>query len=93
MKNCLISLTLSLLFTCGAAAQETAAQWAEKQKDALATIGEASLAETAKQGAPAFATLFAEIKTGGTSDALASTRIAALTQYVMGPGRDAARKA
>jgi len=88
------SLILSLLVSTAVSAQEeTAAQWADKQKDALATISEASLAETVKQGTPAFAALFAEIKTGGTSDALASTRIAALTQYVMRPGRDAARKA
>ena len=93
MKKSLSSLTLSLLLATCAAAQETAAQWAEKQKDALATINESSLADTVKQGAPAFAALFAEIKTGGASDALASTRIAALTQFVMMPGRDAGRKA
>ena len=94
MKNRFINLTLSLLLAAlGATAQETAAQWSGKQKEALATINEATLADTLKQGAPAFAALFAEIKTGGASDALAATRIAALTQYVMMPGRDAGRKA
>lgn len=86
------SLILSLfVITVATAQEETAAQWAEKQKDALATLSATSLAETLKQGSPAFAALFAEIKTGGTSDALASTRIAALTQYVMMPGRNAVR--
>ena len=93
MKNRLSSLTLALLLATCAAAQETAAQWAEKNKDALATLNEASLADTVKQGAPAFAALFAEIKTGGASDALASTRIAALSQYVMRPAGAAGRKA
>ena len=88
--------TLSLCLICaarGVAAEDTAAQWAEKQKDALATISDATLAETLKQGAPALEALFAQIKTAGASDALASTRIAALTQYVMRPGRGAERTA
>ncbi len=96
MNNSLFRLTVALSLLLSAlslSAQETAAQWAEKNKDALAAINDASLAETVKQGAPAFAALFAEVKTGGASDALASTRIAALTQYVMLPGRDASRKA
>ena len=83
----------SLLFTLGSAAQETAAQWADKNKDTLAAIHEASLADTLKQGAAALEKLFAEIKTGGTSDALASTHIAALTQYVMRPNGAPARRA
>jgi hypothetical protein len=95
LKTCLL---LAFLLALGAtaqedAAEETAAQWAEKQKTALAAINDASLAETLKQGAPAFEALFAQIKTAGASDALASTRIAALSQYVMVPGRDADRAA
>ncbi|MEI7900561.1 MAG: hypothetical protein WCK89_09915 [bacterium] len=87
------SLILCLLLAAGATAAQTAAQWADQQKTALAAINEAALAETVKQGEPAFAVLFGAIKTGGASDALASTHIAALTQYVMLPGRDAARRA
>jgi hypothetical protein len=83
----------SLLLAIGASAQQTAAQWADQQKDALAEISAPSLAVTVKQGAPAFEALFAGIKSGGTSDALASTRIAALTQYVMRPGGASARQA
>jgi len=89
----LYSLLLALSITFALVAQETAAVWSEKQKDALATINEASLTDTLKQGAPAFAALFAGIKTGGASDALAATRIAALTQYVMLPAGAAGRKA
>jgi len=69
-----------------------AAQWAAQQKDALAAITEASLADTLKQGAPALEKLFAEVKTGGVSDAVALTRIAALTQYAMRPAGAAGRK-
>ena len=90
--NFVIALSLSI-FAFIATAQQTAAQWADQQKDALATISDATLAEIAKQGAPAFAALFAEVKTDGASDALAATRIAALTQYVMRPQGTAARKA
>jgi hypothetical protein len=74
-------------------AQETAAQWAEKNGDALATLSESALAQTAKQGAPAFAALFAEVKTAYASDPLSLTRIASLTQYVMRPAGAAARAA
>lgn len=87
-------VTFCLFLSASAlSAQETAAQWAEKNKDALATISDTTLAETARQGAPAFATLFAEIKTGGASDPVASARIAALSQYVMRPSGTSARKA
>lgn len=88
------AITFCLLFAAWtAAAQETAAQWAEKNKDALATINDASLAGLLKQGAPALEKLFAEVKTGGASDPVASTRIAALTQFVMRPEGASARKA
>ena len=70
----------------------SAAQWAVQQKDALSTITETSLADTLKQGAPALEKLLAEVKTGGVSDPVALTRIAALTQYVMRPAGTAARK-
>ena len=63
----------------------SAAQWAVQQKDALSTITETSLADTLKHGAPALEKLLAEVKTGGVSDPVALTRIAALTQYVMRP--------
>lgn len=83
-----------LLYAGGSIAQEdTAAQWADKQKVALAGITDASLAELLNGGTPALDALFAGIKTGGQSDPLASTRIAALTQYVMRPEGRRARKA
>ena len=94
MKTTLLR-TLALLVVLPAfyaAAQETAAQWAEKNKDALATLNDAALADLLKQGAPALDKLFAEVKTGGVSDPVACTRIAALTQYVMRPAGKAARK-
>lgn len=88
------AITLGLFFSfLTASSQETAAQWAEKNKDALATINDAALADLLKQGAPALEKLFAEVKTGGASDPVASTRIAALTQFVMRPDGAAARKA
>lgn len=87
-------LVLSLSLVSGARAQQpSAAQWAAQQKDALATLTEASLADTLKQGAPALEKLFAEIKTGGVSDPLACTRIAALSQFVMRPAGASSRKA
>lgn len=92
MKKRLSIITLSLLLAAGASAQETAAVWAEKNKDALATITDAGLADTLKQGAPALEKLFAEIKTAGASDPAASTRIAALSQFVMRPEGAQARK-
>jgi hypothetical protein len=91
--NTTVTLVIALLLAAGASAQETAAQWAEKNKDALASITEASLADTLKQGIPSLEKLFAEIKTGGASDAVASTRIAALSQLVMRPAGAASRKA
>ena len=93
MNNRLCISTLSLLLVAGAFAQETAAQWAEKNKDALASITDSSLADTLKQGAPALEKLFAEIKAGGASDPVASTRIAALSQIVMRQAGAASRKA
>jgi hypothetical protein len=95
MKNSFknLSLALSLMLLTGTLGAQTAAQWAEQQKETLAAINDTSLAETVKQGAPAFAALFAEIKTAGASDPVASVRIAALSQYVMLRGHDAARKA
>ena len=69
-----------------------AAQWAIQQKAALDTINDTSLAECLKQGSPALERLFAEYKTGGVSDPLACTRIAALTQYVMRPAGKSMRK-
>lgn len=91
-RPALSALLLALSVTSALVAQETAAQWAEKQKDALASITDISLADTLKQGAPALEKLFADIKTGGASDALSSTRIAALTQFVMRPAGTASRK-
>ncbi len=74
-------------------AQISAAQWALQNTNALATINEASLADTLNQGAPAFEKLFAEVKTDGASDPVACTRIAALTQHVMLPAGRASRPA
>lgn len=90
LRTSALLIALSLAFA--ASAQETAAQWAEKNKEALATINDASLADLFKQGAPALEKLFAEVKTGGASDPVASTRIAALTQFVMRPDGAASRK-
>ncbi len=88
-----LALLLPLLLASCATAQETAAQWAEKNKEALATLTAATLADTLKQGAPAFEKLFAEIRTDGESDPVASTRIAALSQAVMLTANAHARKA
>jgi hypothetical protein len=89
----LTTVAFFLAVAFGASAQETAAQWAEKNKEALATINDAALADTLKQDAPSFEKLFAEIKTGGASDPVASTRIAALSQCVMRPEGAKSRKA
>ena len=84
MKHSLHSaLVATLLFAGGTLFAQSAAQWAEQQKDALAAFNDASLADTLEQGVPALEKLFAEVKTGGVSDPLVLTHIAALTQYVM----------
>jgi len=84
MKHSLYpALVATLLFVGGTLFAQSAAQWAEQQKDALAAFNDASLADTLKQGEPALEKLFAEVKTGGVSDPLVLTHIAAITQYVM----------
>lgn len=97
MNNRIFSHTVSLLLVMGASAQQqaplAAAQWATQQQDALATITEAAFAETLEQGVPALEKLFAEVKTGYASDAVALTRIAALTQHVMHPAGATSRSA
>ncbi len=67
-------------------AQDSAAVWSEKNNAALAEITGASLTETLQQGAPAVQALLKAVKTGGTSDPVAVTRIAAMTQHVMRKG-------
>ena len=98
MNNRLAFFTLGLLLAAPLLfAQQppsvAAAQWALQQKEALASIHDAAMAEQLKQGTPALEKLFAEYKTGGVSDPVACTRIAALTQYVMRPAGKSARKA
>ncbi len=84
MKNTLlIPLTFALLAAADLTAQTSAAVWSGQEKEALAEIRGAALADTLRQGVPALENLFAEVKTGGVSDPLAVTRIAALTQFVM----------
>lgn len=92
LRSAYASALLVLLLAGPAAAQQTAAQWADQEKETLAAITPASLAETLKQGAPALDALFAQIKTAGQSDAVASVRIAALTQHVMRPENARGRK-
>ncbi|MFA7172799.1 MAG: hypothetical protein WC340_05205 [Kiritimatiellia bacterium] len=67
-------------------AQESAAQWADRNCAALEGITEVSLNETLRQGASALQALLVEVKTDGASDPVAVTRIAAMTQYVMRKG-------
>jgi len=96
MNHRLVNVTLALgLFVAAAtvSAQDTAAQWANKQQAALATINDAALADLLKQGAPALDVLLAEVKTGYASDPVAITRIAGLTQYVMRPAGASSRAA
>jgi hypothetical protein len=81
-----------LLAFSGASAQDTAAVWAEKNKDALAAITDAALADLLTSG-DGLANLLAEVKTGYASDPAALIRIAALSQYVMRPAGTAARAA
>ncbi|MCL2104147.1 MAG: hypothetical protein FWH21_03715 [Kiritimatiellaeota bacterium] len=81
-KQMLITLAAGLLTCAGHA--DTAAQWADKNTAALeAAVDKAALSEIVKKGVPAYETLFAQIKTGGESDPIASVTIAALTQHVM----------
>ena len=83
-----------LLTASGALAQDIASVWADKNKEALAAvINDDAHAALLKQGAPALAVLFAEVKTGYASDPVALTRIGALTQYVMHPAGVASRAA
>lgn len=89
----LFAFLLILCFASAVPAEDTAAQWAGKNKDTLAAITDASLKATLDQGAPALEKLFAGIKTGGASDPVASTRIAALSQFVMRPAGGETRPA
>ncbi|MCL1920452.1 MAG: hypothetical protein FWG50_05135 [Kiritimatiellaeota bacterium] len=94
MKHLLLTTVLAAgLLACASHAQETAAQWADKNVAALkAAVEPAALAAHVKQGQPAYDALFAQIKTGGESDAIASVTVAALSQFVMTQPK-AARKA
>ena len=85
MKKLCLLACISLSLANAVLAEETAAQWADKNKDTLATITDATLTATLEQGAPALGKLFGEIKTAGASDSVASVRIAALSQFVMRP--------
>jgi hypothetical protein len=79
----LIPLAFVLFAAADLTAQPSAAVWSGQEKEALAGICDDALADILRQGAPALEKLFAEVKTGGVSDPLAVTRIAALTQFVM----------
>lgn len=87
MKKITLVTSLSLLGTLLFA--ESAADWAIKNGEAVATINAASLAQLA-QDATALDALIAETaKPAYSADALAVTRLAALTQYVVGPSGNA----
>ncbi len=94
MKHCIYSaLIFALLLAFPVQAQLPAAQWAAQQTNELAAINDKNLADLLKQGQPTLEKLFAEIKTGGETDPVACTRIAALSQFVMRPVGAASRKA
>lgn len=94
MKNTLLFTAFSLLLNAvPVIAQESAAQWSEKNSAALSLVNSAALAETLAQGNASWQALFSSVKTGGTSDPLAITRLAALTQYVMREGTEKQRVA
>ena len=80
-KWMLIGIAASFL-TCTNYAQ-TAAEWADTNAKTLEAIDASALTALVKQGAPAYDALFAQIKTGGESDPVASITIAKLSQYVM----------
>lgn len=93
MKHCVYSaLIFALLLASPVQAQLPAAQWAAQQTNELAAINDKNLADLLKQGKSTLEKLFAEIKTGGETDPVACTRIAALTQFVMRPAGAASRK-
>ncbi len=83
-----LTLTSICLFLSAitVSAQNSAARWAEINKDALSAITGASLADTLEKGEKTWQELFASVKTGGASDPLQITRLAALTQHVMSNG-------
>ena len=84
MKKFLLLTLAAGLLACTGYAQKTAAQWANENAPALkAAVEPAALAALVKQGQPAYDALFAQIKTGGEADAVASVTIAALSQFVM----------
>ena len=82
MKS-ILALTAAVALTCITQAQETAAQWADKNTATLQAIDTPALAALVEQGQPAYDALFAQIKTGGESDPVASITIAMLSQFVM----------
>lgn len=63
-------------------AQESATDWAAKN-EAVLKAAKADCPAVLKQGKPALDALFAQIKTDGGSDAVASVKIGALSEYVM----------
>jgi len=83
MKKCLLLTLAASLLVCASHAQKTVAQWANENAQTLNAIDTPALAALIRQGAPAYDALFAQIKTGGDADAVASITIAALSQFVM----------
>ena len=84
MKKLMILTLATGLLACASYAQKTAAQWAGENAAAIKAAADPSaLADLVKQGPPAFDALFAQVKTAGETDPLASVKIAALSQFVM----------
>jgi hypothetical protein len=84
MKRLIVIALAAGLVVCASHAQDSAAQWAGKNAQALkAAVDKAALAEFVRKGPPAYEALFAQIKTGGETDPIVSVTVAALTQYVM----------
>jgi len=84
MKKFLLLTLAAGLVACTGYAQKTAAQWANENAPALeSAVDPTALAELVKKGQPAYDALFAQIKTGGEADAIASVTVAALSQFVM----------
>ncbi len=96
MKSKTVSILMAAIlaaFIAVRAADQTAAEWAAKEKARLDTITKASLVEIAKGAPDSYRALFAAVQPDYKSDPVELTRIAALTQIITTSARPETRSA
>jgi hypothetical protein len=96
MKSKTVSILMAAIlaaFSAVRAADQSAAEWAAKEKASLDAITKASLVEIAKGAPDSYRALFAAVKPDYKSDPVELTRIAALTQIITTSARPETRSA